>query len=531
MVHPLKLKLENKWNLEGPEDNSFRSNGYGRSLNTNDLLPWVKGHSSYGLQCYLCFGINEIERKYKALLVKSNNYSSTIPDPCGPSGHTTIETYTDVFEAPCTKADKIFMADDGEKNRTYELIGSSNNTQCSAMVSGLFNFGAGCGFSECSFNGSYQAPVHGEFYAFSNFFYEMDFLNLTKNSSEVSLSDYTSELTSLCSSPWSKVKYMKAANAEFLPWYCFRGHYILSLLTSGYKFNDTTWRNIKFLNKVNKKTEIGWSLGFMISSSTSIPATIPEIMISNLAFIMLCVLFIIFMILEVYKSKNVELIAAQINITDTKSLVIISAYRPPNKNDIDYLKQMIIEINELKLKFKNSTFWLGGDFNLPDIKWSEQNISGSMYSKELNEAFIDMLNNLGIEQMVDFPTRKDNILDLFCTNQPALITKIKSIPGISDHDIVLVDAICKPQRSKQSQHKIYLWKKVDIKKIKDVTSHFISELISQTNENLNIDQLWNKFKEGSNKIIDDNVPSKITKSKYTNPWANRDIDHLCKKTT
>ncbi|CAG2187687.1 unnamed protein product [Mytilus edulis] len=232
---------------------------------------------------------------------------------------------------------------------------------------------------------------------------------------------------------------------------------------------------------------------------------------------------------EVYKSKNVELIAAQINITDTKSLVIISAYRPPNKNDIDYLKQMIIEINELKLKFKNSTFWLGGDFNLPDIKWPEQNISGSMYSKELNEAFIDMLNNLGIEQMVDFPTRKDNILDLFCTNQPALITKIKSIPGISDHDIVLVDAICKPQRSKQSQHKIYLWKKVDIKKIKDVTSHFISELISQTNENLNIDQLWNKFKEGSNKIIDDNVPSKITKSKYTNPWANRDIDHLCKK--
>ncbi|VDI47017.1 Hypothetical predicted protein [Mytilus galloprovincialis] len=234
---------------------------------------------------------------------------------------------------------------------------------------------------------------------------------------------------------------------------------------------------------------------------------------------------------EVYKSKNVELIAAQINITDTKSLVIISAYRPPNKNDIDYLKQMIIEINELKLKFKNSTFWLGGDFNLPDIKWPEQNISGSMYTKELNEAFIDMLNNLGIEQMVDFPTRKDNILDLFCTNQPALITKIKSIPGISDHDIVLVDAICKPQRSKQSQHKIYLWKKVDIKKIKDITSHFISELISQANENLNIDQLWNKFKEGSNKIIDDNVPSKITKSKYTNPWANRDIDHLCKKTT
>ncbi|XP_052099401.1 ectonucleoside triphosphate diphosphohydrolase 8-like [Mytilus californianus] len=314
MVHPLKLKSENKWNLEGPGDNTLGAMDMGgastqMTFNPGSQVTVPMEYSGdvilYGINytvythSYLCFGINEIERKYKALLVKSNNYSSTIPNPCGPTGHTTVETYTDVFEAPCTKADKTFMADDGEKNRTYEFIGSSNNTQCSAMVDSLFNFGAGCGFSECSFNGTYQAPVHGEFYAFSNYFYEMDFLNLTKNSSEVSLSDYTSELTSLCSSPWSKVKNMKAANAEFLPWYCFRGHYILSLLTSGYKFNDTTWRNIRFLNKVNNKTEIGWSLGFMISSSSSIPATIPDIMISNLAFIMLCVLFIIFMILGI----------------------------------------------------------------------------------------------------------------------------------------------------------------------------------------------------------------------------------------
>ena len=27
-----------------------------------------------------------------------------------------------------------------------------------------------------------------------------------------------------------------------------------------------------------------------------------------------------------------------------------------------------MDINEHKLKFENSTFWLGGDFNLPDIK-------------------------------------------------------------------------------------------------------------------------------------------------------------------
>jgi hypothetical protein len=61
-----------------------------------------------------------------------------------------------------------------------------------------------------------------------------------------------------------------------------------------------------------------------------------------------------------------------------------------------------------------------------------------------------MINKLGIDQIVDFLTRKENILDLFCTNQPSLINKVKSIPGISDHTIVLVDAICNPKSSKKT---------------------------------------------------------------------------------
>ena len=43
------------------------------------------------------------------------------------------------------------------------------------------------------------------FQAFSNFFYEMDFLNMTTNSSKTSLTDYKNVLTDLCNSPWSKV--------------------------------------------------------------------------------------------------------------------------------------------------------------------------------------------------------------------------------------------------------------------------------------------------------------------------------------
>ena len=44
-----------------------------------------------------------------------------------------------------------------------------------------------------------------------------------------------------------------------------------------------------------------------------------------------------------------------------------------------------------------------------------------------------------------------------------------------------------------------------------------------------VNQRWIKFRDGINKIIEDNEPSKMTKSKFTNPWANTKIDKLCKQ--
>ena len=44
-----------------------------------------------------------------------------------------------------------------------------------------------------------------------------------------------------------------------------------------------------------------------------------------------------------------------------------------------------------------------------------------------------------------------------------------------------------------------------------------------------VNQWWIKFRDGINKIIEDNVPSKMSKSKFTNPCSNTKIDKLCKQ--
>jgi len=66
---------------------------------------------------------------------------------------------------------------------------------------------------------------------------------------------------------------------------------------------------------------------------------------------------------------------------------------------------------------------------------------------------------------------------------------------------------------KKPQHKIYLWTKTNMNDLKNLTSKFVSELLTKIDTKTAVNQWWIKFRDGINKIIEDNVPSKMTKSK------------------
>jgi len=81
------------------------------------------------------------------------------------------------------------------------------------------------------------------------------------------------------------------------------------------------------------------------------------------------------------------------------------------------------------------------------------------------------------EQVVNFPIRGHNILDIFGTNRPSLVTTCKPISGVSDHEIVYVESRVYAKYQRPIQHKIYLWKKADMMNLKsdifDAVSTFI----------------------------------------------------------
>ena len=73
-------------------------------------------------------------------------------------------------------------------------------------------------------------------------------------------------------------------------------------------------------------------------------------------------------------------------------------------------------------------------YSLENEQRKTNTVKKHQYTKQINEHFLDTFSMLGLSQMVMFPTRLDNTLDVFLTNRPSLVNRCELVPGISDHD-------------------------------------------------------------------------------------------------
>jgi hypothetical protein len=71
-----------------------------------------------------------------------------------------------------------------------------------------------------------------------------------------------------------------------------------------------------------------------------------------------------------------------------------------------------------------------GDFNLPDINWKMNDVTGNQVPKTISKAFLHMSADLSIQQVNDHPTRENNILDLLFTSHPGHVERCKTRPPI-----------------------------------------------------------------------------------------------------
>ena len=104
---------------------------------------------------------------------------------------------------------------------------------------------------------------------------------------------------------------------------------------------------------------------------------------------------------------------------------------------------------------------VGGDFNPPRWDWSCGQLRPGTTDPRLHHYLLDMVQELGLEQLVKVSTRLENTLDLLLTNYPHLVSRVETILGLSDHDGVYVEFQANQQRRHQAQRPMPLYNKAD----------------------------------------------------------------------
>uniref|UniRef100_A0A8C3XDP5 Ectonucleoside triphosphate diphosphohydrolase 8 n=1 Tax=Cyanoderma ruficeps TaxID=181631 RepID=A0A8C3XDP5_9PASS len=192
--------------------------------------------------------------------------SAQISHPCYPRGYQENLTVAELYDSPCVRAPSS-----ASPGLVLTVTGTGDPATCGTAVQRLFNFSCGAQWP-CGFNGVYQPPVRGQFFAFSGFYYTLHLLNLTEGQS---LSLVNASIRQICNSSWKQVQELfPRASRTQLRDACTASSYILTLLLQGYKFNYTTWPNIYFVQQV-ANTDVGWTLGYMLNLTNMIPSEPP----------------------------------------------------------------------------------------------------------------------------------------------------------------------------------------------------------------------------------------------------------------
>ncbi|XP_004368470.1 ectonucleoside triphosphate diphosphohydrolase 3 [Trichechus manatus latirostris] len=270
-VHPHGVETTGALDLGGASTQISFAVEEKAGLNTSgitqvSLYGYVYTLYTHSFQCY---GRNEAEKKFLAMLLQNSPTKSNVINPCYPRDYITTFTMSRLFDSLCTLDLKPASYN---PNNSITFKGTGDPLLCREKVASLFYFEACHGREACSFNGVYQPKIKGPFVAFAGFYYTASALNL---SGSFSLDTFNSSTWNFCSQNWSQLPLLLPRfEEEYARSYCFSAHYIYHLLVSGYKFTEETWPQVHFKKEVGNSS-IAWSLGYMLNLTNQIPAGSP----------------------------------------------------------------------------------------------------------------------------------------------------------------------------------------------------------------------------------------------------------------
>lgn len=219
-----------------------------------------------------------------------------------------------------------------------------------------------------------------------------------------------------------------------------------------------------------------------------------------------------------------EAVWCRVLLGDGTSLAVGSFYRPPGSTS----PVSFFQLSNTLLTLHATYIILAGDFNMPSVEWSSYQ-PVICTSSLLYTAFREMINAHSLFQFVETPTRlgatSANVLDLFFCNDPNLVSSVITLPGISDHDVVLAKLSYKVMKRQHTQpRKVYFYEKGDYASLSSELDAFFPEFLSH-GPSMNVDSFWNLFKTKILSLTHTFIPSRFISAKRRDDkrWMNRQL--------
>ena len=137
---------------------------------------------------------------------------------------------------------------------------------------------------------------------------------------------------------------------------------------------------------------------------------------------------------------------------------------------------------------------------------------------------IDIMNDHGLGQLVHFPTREKNTLDLILTSLPGQFQEIHSPDKLSDHDVVSGTLKVYIPPKKKPRRKVYLYHKGDFESMRKDASDFAKDrYLNGYSDNRSFQENFDFITSFIQESADKHIPSKTSRSVSSVPWITPEI--------
>lgn len=210
--------------------------------------------------------------------------------------------------------------------------------------------------------------------------------------------------------------------------------------------------------------------------------------------------------------------------TSTAKVLVGVCYRPPDSNS-SFIDELRSSITSAIGKYPADITYLVGDFNFPQIDWSQLS-SSCQNATEL----INLTLDFNFFQAINQPTRGTNILDLVFCNAPESIGDVLYLDGFSDHRLIQLQLTIPLAFQGSTITQIRDYNRANYKDMNIALNKFFVRTFLPSFFDRTVEQNWVLFKNVLTNLVHRYVPVVSISNDKTNPWFNKHLNrHRNKK--